>query len=258
MEPDIVPDKLRHPINKKILLIILGLAILFQTYVNLAPDKDQTEYVMAAVSIVNPLIASIAAFFVVKRYGTSIVFGKAYAALGAGLFMLFLGEVIWYYFVFVLKVEPFPSIADVFFYLFYPLSMVHIILNVRFFQTKISLLNKFWICIIPAVIVIGYSSLALSEIGEANFDFYYGVVFVSSTSIVLALALLGAIVFRGGALGIVWVLLLLGILLTSVGDIWYFHLELFDAYGPGHPVELLWYTGYWTIFYALYKHRKII
>jgi hypothetical protein len=136
--------------------------------------------------------------------------------------------------------------------------MVHIILNVRFFQTKISLLNKFWICIIPAAIVIGYSSLALSEIGEANFDFYYGVVFVSSTSIVLALALLGAIVFRGGALGIVWVLLLLGILLTSVGDIWYFHLELFDAYGPGHPVELLWYTGYWTIFYALYKHRKII
>jgi hypothetical protein len=238
--------------------MILGLAILFQTYVNIAPDEEQTEYIMAAVSIVNPLIASIAAFFVVKRYGTSIVFGKAYAALGGGLFMLFIGEAIWYYFVFVLDVEPFPSIADVFFYLFYPLSMVHIILNIKFFQTKISWLNKFWICIIPVVIVIGYSSLALSEIGEPNFDFYYGFVFVLSTSIVLALALLGAVVFRGGALGIVWVLLLLGMLLTSIGDIWYFHLELLEEYGAGHLVELLWYTGYWIIFYALYKHRKII
>jgi hypothetical protein len=75
---------------------------------------------------------------------------------------------------------------------------------------------------------------------------------------VLALALLGAIVFRGGSLGIVWILLLLGVLVTSIGDIWYFYLELFDGYGSGHPVELLWYAGYWIIFYALYKHRKII
>jgi hypothetical protein len=258
MHPDIVPNHLTHPINKKILLLILGLAILFQAYVNLAPKTQDTEHIISIVSIINPLIASVAAFLVVKRYGSSVVFGKAYAALGTGLFMLFLGEVTWYYFAFVLEVEPFPSIADLFFYLFYPLSAIHIILNVRFFHSKISLIDKFWICTIPVAISLAYSILALNQIGEANFDFYYGLVFVLSTSIVLALSLLGVVVFRGGALGIVWVLLLLGILLTSIGDVWYFYLELLEEYESGHLVELLWYAGYWIIFYALYKHRKII
>jgi hypothetical protein len=136
--------------------------------------------------------------------------------------------------------------------------MIHIILNVRFFHTKIALLDKFWIGVIPVAIVLVYSILALNEIGEVNFDFYYGFVFVLSTSIVLALSLLGVVVFRGGSLGTVWILLLLGIFLTSVGDVWFFYLEILGEYGSGHPVELLWYTGYWTIFYALYKHRKII
>lgn len=258
MEPEKVPEKLKYPINKKILFLIATLAIVFQIYVNFAPNIDETEYVIAAVSIINPLIASIASFLVAKSYGWSIVFGKAYIALGAGLFSLFLGETTWYYFTFVLEIEPFPSIADVFFYAFYPLTIIHIVLNVRFFKTKISLIHKFWICLIPIPIITIYAFLSITQIGEADFDFYYGFIFVLSTSIVLALALLGTVVFRGGAIGIFWVLLLVGILSTTIGDVWYFYLETLGQYSSGHPVELLWYAGYWIIFYALYKHREII
>jgi hypothetical protein len=223
----------------------------------MAPKTDETEYVILLVSIINPLAASIASFLVARNYGWSVIFGKSYALLGSGLFALFLGEITWSYFTVVLQIEPFPSIADVFFYAFYPLSIIHIILNIRFFKTKIPLIDKFWIFAIPTSIALIYSLLALDD-GEANFDFYYGIIFVLSTSVLLSLALLGVVVFRGGVLGIVWILLLIGILLTTIGDVWYFYLEILDEYGLGHPVELLWYTGYWTIFYALYKHRKII
>lgn len=258
MKLDTVHDKLRQPINKKILLLILGLPLFFQTYVNIVPKTEEIEYVISAVCIILPLIASIASFSVVKKYGTSIVFGKAYTALGAGLFMLFLGEVTWFYFDVVLKIYPFPSIADVFFFLFYPLTMTHIILNVRFFQTKIALRDKFWICAVPTVIVLIFLLLSLNESVEANFEFYYCMIFILSTSIVLALALLGALVFRGGALGTVWILLLLGIMLYNVGDVWYYYLEMHEAYADGHPVEFFWNASYCLIFYALYKHRKII
>lgn len=258
MEPKKVPEKLESPINYKVLLLILGLVVSFQSFVYLAPETDETEYTIAAVSIVNPLVASIASFWVSKRYWGSKVFGKAYFALGCALAMLFLGEVTWYTYLFVLDIEPYPSLADYFFFGLYPLAATHIILNVRFFKTKIDLSQKIWITAIPILVITIYSYLAMQEIGEANIEFYYSLGYVVGSSSVLALTIVGAMVFRGGVVGVAWLLLLIGILLLTAGDVWFSYLEILEAYVSGHPVELLWYAGYWTITYALYKHKKVI
>ena len=254
-----VENTIQSTINKKILLLILGLALVFQSFVYIAPEGDDKEYIIASISIVNPLIASIMSFTVAKRYSGSLVFGRAYAFLGISLLMMFLGEIAWYTYVFGFGIEePYPSIADVFFFAFYPLAMVHIILNVNFFKTKISTQNKIWITIIPIAIIVAYTQISLSSGIELDFDFFYSLAFVIVSSVVLTLALLGSIVFRGGTLGNAWILLLIGIFLTTFGDVWYFYLELLDGYYSGHPVELLWYASYWTMTYALYKHKKII
>ena len=258
MNPESVPDKIKSSINKKILLLILGMALSFQTFITFMPSSEELDIFIASVSILNPLVASAASFVVAQRYGSSQVFGRAYLALSIGLFMMFLGESTWYYFLYFLEIEPFPSIADVFFFAFYPLSAVHIILNIRFFQTKINHKSKMLLIFLPLAIMGIYSVISLQEIGEPNFEFYYGMAFVAASSIVLTLALLGSLVFRGGLLGIAWVLMLLGLLLTNTGDVWYFYLETFGAYTDGHPVELLWYGGYWIIIYGLYKHKKMI
>ena len=103
-----------------------------------------------------------------------------------------------------------------------------------------------------------YSSLSLAEIGEANFDYYYGMIYITSSSAVLSAATLGARIFRQGVLGKAWLLLVLGIVLQSSGDVWYFYLETFEQYYLTHPVDLFWYASYMTIIYALFKHKKII
>lgn len=258
MRPESVPDKIKSSIDKRILLLILGMAISFQAFITMTPSSEELDIFIASVSILNPLVASVASFVVAQRYGGSQVFGKAYLALGLGLFMMFLGESMWYYFLYFLEIEPFPSIVDVFFFAFYPLSAVHIITNVRFFQAKMTYQSKTMLAVLPLVIIGIYSAISLQTIGEPNFEFYYGMAFVAASAVLLALALLGSLVFRGGVLGIAWVLMLLGLLLTNVGDVWYFYLETFGAYEDGHPVELLWYGGYWIITYGLYKHKKII
>ena len=258
MRPENVPDKIKDSVDKKVLLVILAMALSFQGFITIATDSEELDMFIALVSIANPLVASIASFLISQRYGNSQVFGKAYLALGIGLFMMFLGESTWYYFLYFLEIEPFPSMADVFFFAFYPLSAIHIIINVRFFQTKIDPKSKALLVAIPLAIITAYSAISLDAIGEPNFEFYYGMAFVAASSVVLALALLGSLVFRGGVLGIAWVLMLLGLLLTNAGDVWYFYLETFGAYTEGHPVELLWYGGYWIITYGLYKHKKII
>ena len=258
MKPESVPDKIKSSVDKRILLLILVMAISFQTYITLVPDSVELDVFIALVSILNPLVASVVSFIVAQRYGGSQVFGKAYLALGLGLFMMFLGESTWYYFLFFLEIEPFPSVADVFFFAFYPLSAIHIITNIKFFQTKMDYKSKTMLITIPLTIIIIYSVISLQEISEPNFEFYYGMVFIVASSTVLALALVASLVFRDGVLGIAWTLMLLGLFLTNVGDVWYYYLETFGVYTDGHPVELLWYGGYWIITYGLYKHKKII
>jgi hypothetical protein len=103
-----------------------------------------------------------------------------------------------------------------------------------------------------------YAIFSLQFFEEPDFDFYYGIIFVSGSSVVMAFAVLGAKIFQKGLLGIVWLVLVLGILSNTVGDIWYYYLEAVGEYSLGHPVNLFWYASYWIIIYALYKHREII
>lgn len=258
MEPEKVPENLKIKINKKVLLLILTMVLAFQGFITMMPSSGGLDVFISLVSILNPLVASVTAFLIAKRYGNSMVFGKAYLILGAALFMMFLGESSWYYIQNVLKEEPFPSIADVFFFAFYPLTISHIVLNIRFFGSKFNAKTKLWLVSLPATIIIIYTILTLQQNNELNFDFFYGLIFVIFSSTLLSLSLLGALSFRGGVLSIAWSLLMVGILLTTIGDVWYFYLETFNAYVEGHPVELFWYSSYWVITYGLYKHKKAI
>lgn len=205
----------------------------------------------------NPLAASITAFFVARKYHGAKVFGRAYFALGLGLTMFTLGEIS-YGALDLLGAETYPSIADVFFFLFYPLGLYHLVTNIKFFKPKLGIPIKAIIVIIPATIVLAYSYLSFNEIGEANFDYYYGLIFIIASATVLSAGILGAIVFRQGILGVAWLVLVLGIVLTTAGDVWYYYLETFDQYDLTHPVNLFWYASYMVIAYALYKHQNLI
>lgn len=255
-QPANVPERLTSPINHKILLLILGVVIAFQAYISSIPE-EQADAPITIVSIAFPILASAAAFYVANRYRGSNVFGKAYFALGLGLAMNALGETVWliYYF---LEMDPYPSIADIFYLAFYPLAFYHLQKNIRFFKPKIDFGTKALIAIIPAAIVSVYSILSLQEIGEANFDFYYGFSYIISAAVVLSAAILGARIFRQGVLGTAWLLLVLGIAATTTGDVWYFYLETYGQYHLAHPVDLFWYAGWMVITYALFKHKKII
>lgn len=257
MEPEKVPTKLTTSINYKFLLLVLGLVVSLQIYLSFATEED-ADLVTTVVSVANPLAASVAAFYVGKKYLNSEVFGKAYISLAFGFLCIGLGELSYLFYDFVLHADPYPSIADVFFFGFYPFTMYHIVKNVKFFKAKTDLPTKFLVVIIPITIVVVYSYLSFMEIGELNFDYYYGLIFISGSSIVLSAAILGARVFRQGLIGVAWLVLVIGIVLTTTGDVWYYYLETYDQYTVNHPVNLFWWAGYMVISYALYKHQNIL
>jgi len=256
--PDIVSDKISSPINYKLLLAIVISAIIFQYALTFVFTPDTSDLVISIVSMINPLAVSIAGFFLASKYKGSLVFGKSYLFLSLGFFCLFLGELTYSIYDLVLDLEPYPSIADVFFFAYIPLLIAHLILNIRFFQPLTKTILKLGIVSIPIVITATYVILSLSENAEVNFDFYYGSIFVGATSVALALTIFGAIMFRGGVLGQSWLILLLGILILTFADDWYYYLEISGGYDLAHPVNILWYAGYWIVTYALLKHKKII
>lgn len=257
-KPDIVPEKLESPINPKILLLIFGIVVSFQIYLYLAfPKPDDASHLIDVISVINPLISSIAAFIVVKKYWGSQVFGKAYLALAIGFTMNFLGETV-YGIYDTLGYDTSFGPMDILFYAFYPLIMAHLIINIRFFKPKVGVLTKAWVLAIPIAITLVYSILSFQKQGEANFAFYTGLIYVILGSTILSGTMLGARVFRQGVLGISWFVLLIGVILLTVGDVWYSYLDTFDQYTLTHPVNLFWYGGYMLVTYALYKHQKII
>ena len=197
----------------------------------------------------------VAAIFVSKHYGDSRIFGRSYLALGIGYFSYGLGEII-FTFLNIFEYETYPSIADVFFFLVYPFIIIYMFLNLKYFKTGLMKIQKVWLPAIPTISLITYVMMSMSITdAELNFDFYYGLIFVSVSSITLSMSILGAVTFRKSLLGTVWLLLMVGIFLNTVGDVWYYHLEIFGLYTDQHIVNVIWHLSNMIMIYALFKHR---
>lgn len=264
MKPNVVPEHLENPLNYKVIFIIFVSVFAFQSILYFVPESEneKVELIISIVSFVNPLAVSIASFVIWNRYKGSWVFGRAYFSLGLAYAMVFAAEVTYLIYDIILQTDPYPSIADIFFFALYPFTMIHLIMNIRFFKPKIFQKEKKWLVIIPVPIIIIYVATSVfllqgEEIRYDNlFDFLYGVLFTSGSAVTLAFAFLGMKIFREGTMGMVWLLLVIGIFTNTIGDVWYYHLEIFEQYTLLHPVNVFWYSSYWLAIYALYKHRE--
>lgn len=251
MKIDIVPEKLTSPINYKVLVIIGAIVIGFHIFVNNSKDSDALIY---GFSMFIPAIVSIFAFITARRYAGTLVYSRAYTMLGIAFLLMFSAELTYFVYEQFLKLDPYPSIADVFFFTFYPLLILYLIINIRFFAPQITKIGISTIVAIPSITTSAYVYLSLSDFG--SFDFYYGIIFVAAASTTLGLSIHTARIFKGGLVGTAWLVLVIGIMLDVVGDVWYYYIEINKGYTLADPVNLFWYSSYLLILYALYKHKK--
>jgi len=258
-EPDEVPQKLEEKINYKVFGLIFAAVIAFQMYLYTFknPDDPQLSLIATLADFITPLVAAMAGFFVSKRYWNSEVFGKSYLALALGMLMNALAEIIYYIYE-QQGQTPSPSIADWLWLSFYPLAFYHLVKNIAFFKPKISKMVKSLVILLPICITGVYAVLEYGQEQAADTVFFLGLAYVVGSSVILSGAILGAMVFRQGLLGIPWFILAVGIVILTVGDNWYSYLDIYDQYTLTHPVNLLWYAGYLVTAYSLYKHKKIL
>lgn len=247
-----------NKLNYKAIGIIVILTIFYQIYLSeIMLDTDELQFASIAYGL-SILVAGIFALYVAKKYRGSEIFGVTYASLGIGLLLLFVGDTIYLYYEHVLEEDPYPSIADVFFIVYYPFTAYHLIRNIGYFKKDFSLPSKLFVPGLTLAIVFIFAFISFDEIDGHSFDFYFGMIFVFGSSLILSLAILGVTVFRRSVLGVAWLLLAVGLFLFTFADVWYYYLELVGEYYIGHFIDTLWITSNMIIVYALYKHKKII
>jgi len=249
---------LHSPINGKILGLIAALSIAYLVYLSFARTDDFVFEISYFFYSIGALSCGIAALVVSKRYWGSSIFGKAYLALAIAYFLLFVGDVTYNIIELVLHEDPYPSPADGFFLVFPAFAIFHLITNIRYFKRDINIATKVFIGAIAVGITLSFVFFFYEDAGEANFDFWYGTLFVAIEAPIFALAVLGAMVFRHSVLGTAWLLLAVGIFIFTLADIWYYYLEWFGMYTASHPVNVLWVLSFTVIVYALIKHKQAI
>lgn len=244
--------------------IILGLIavgiISFHLTVNLLIEPENSEKIVIFMSSGMPIVVFIASVIMVKKYKISGLVADAYIFLGLAYLCLGVGDIIWN----ILDyngLETYPSIADIVFYLAYPMLIIFHLKNMKkftpdIFTKRASKKQIISLVTITATLILIYTVLSLSTIDEINFDFWYGLIFVTTGSVIFSMTLHVSWIVRKGEIGKIWKLIMLGVFLYTFGDIWYYHSELLEEFTMFHPVNMMFYSSYFVIIYAFIQHKK--
>jgi len=213
-----------------------------------------------------PVFLSVfAGFFAAETYGFKSHNGKALLLLASGLAFWTTGELLWYIFKNFLNLDPFPSAADVFFLLAYPLLFVGILYGTKLARIKWRELDKKKALVDLAAVIVLSAAAAYWGIYKA----YNSEVSLLENLIltgygVADLVLIGALIlslgtaraFDGGRFGFLWKILTAGFFFILVADI------LFAIYQTDYNsglvlytlVDMAWIAGYFLIAYGLFDN----
>jgi len=244
-------------IGIKALIIIALMAIGYQIYISEFVDENETSFADFSYGI-SSLAVGITAFFIVKRYRGSPVFGKSYLALAIGFILLFVGDSVYNYYLFVLDEDPYPSIADVFFITFYFFIGYHLVKNIKYFKSDLGMGSKIAVPVLAVALISVFGLVTIETLEDDPTVYFMGILYVSASAAILSLAVLALTVFRNSVLGIAWFMLVVGLFLYGIADAWYYYLEEFEVFSITHPVNTLWLLSNIFMVYALYKHKKTI
>jgi len=224
-----------------------------------------TEFMLTFSNILFPAtagIAVVASFWTLRRYAgynPKPMFSTAWTGFSAGFLFWFLGELAWSIYVLVLRIDPFPSIADVFYLSGYVFLFVALFSIIKLFKSSFSKNMLFIMVGITVALSAVVSSLLLTPVFASSEDLVTTT--LSAAYPVLDIGLFAPafsilLIFFKGTVGKAWLFLTSGIILNIAADLLFNYAELQGFYYEGHSIELLWLWGYIAFFLGFYIHKR--
>jgi len=209
------------------------------------------------------LLAFIFIIIVAFKYGLRNESGRVWFLLGIAFFFMTIAEGTWAVLDLFLHQDLYPSLADAFWIVGYIIMLVALILEDR----SVKIPRNIILTIIWSVILIGagiavYFTLAHDIYTYEDYNFLEKAVstFYVFWDIIL-LFVLGLIFFkyRQGKIGVSWLMIMIGIVVTAAADIMFSYLDWNDIYEQfvGYN-DSMFVTGYYLIAIAGVLHLKTL
>lgn len=213
------------------------------------------HHVEAFIFLLPSLLACLLGFYAANTYKLENIHGRSLAFMAAGLGFFFAGETMFYLYDFVFHKNPFPSIADLFYLIAYPLILTGLLIEVKMHKPKLSEFNKSAVAVMSAVLIVAiaavtyfgiYKAYDASASGLANFiALSYGVAdLIILVPVMYVLKL--AFDFKGGKLFNSWILIFFAIVAMLVGDILFasYNTQYSEGTWPYNLIDLAWAASY--------------
>ena len=241
----------------KTVIVIVCIAVLIQQSFRIPLEIFQSSVVTSTAIMALPLAVALACFATSRAYGGSKVFGKSYFLLGLSYIAFFAGEALYYFYMDVQEDYTYSVVADVFFMVSMPLLLAHIIINIRYFTTGLEAYQKAILVTVPTIAFSGY--LLVLGANPQGLDWNpFNFILVAESVLVLGFTVVAFTIFRQTVLFGPWFLLLIGIMLSTAGDIMYHYTDIVSLYDFADPTTGLWLASSMIVIYALYSHQKSI
>ena len=247
-------EKIR--LHKFLFLSLLATGIIM-LIANLLPDGNRT---LLTDLLYVPIPASVLVLSILMalRFKMSGKHGKAWVVFVIFAASWFSAEQIWLVYELIFNIDPWPSVADFFYILGYPLLFVFSILYLQPVKKAISKKLVISSSLISISLLIFTFILAYEpDSSENEFEIALAASYPILDAIILCPALIGVSLFFRGEVSFLWSLMCIAIVLNVIGDTGFLMLNMTDSYYTGHPIDLLYSWAYILFAFGVYSHIRI-
>ncbi|MGI0072359.1 MAG: hypothetical protein ACREA3_00910 [Nitrosotalea sp.] len=235
-------------------VVLVGFLIVFATFLGKETVKVVTDIVYIPVTGMMVALSVILAL----RFRQSGSHGKAWLFFLATSILWFIAETLWTVYELVYNVNPFPSLADVFFISGYPLIFCFLMYYLRPVRKAASKNIVIGSVLVSVTILI--PSIYMAYTFDPKVSLLENILATSypvADSIILVPAIIGVVLLFKGEVNFTWSLICLGIVLQSVGDTSFQFATYTNTYYTGHPSDVIFLWSYLLFSFGVYDHIQI-
>src|SRR3989344_4933575 len=219
--------------HNSIIFLIVSLVAITLVY-QIMPFLDDLQFLWVsflAYVLVPGTSVALASILTIKLYRQKHFQSKAFLFFTIGVSFWFIAEQIWAAYVYVYDIDPFPSIADIFYMATYPFFIAFLLISLK--PIRKSITKKIWLFssvlslafLIPSLLTC-YNDLEETEEELDPISKSIALAYPILSSFQLTPAIVGIMFLAKKGVSYSWMLLLFGFLIFVLSDTFYLFSEL--------------------------------
>ncbi|MGQ0771777.1 MAG: hypothetical protein ACT4NT_03280 [Nitrososphaerota archaeon] len=195
---------------------------------------------------------------ILVRFRTTGHHGVAWFSFGGYAIASFTGEMLWIVQELYLKIDPFPSAADVFYLVSYPFLLMFF---VSYFQPVKNAITKKMVAApllgSAAILTLSLYFVLGNGTNDDLFDGMLATIYPIFDAMIIVPAMMGVALFFKGKVNFLWTLFCFGMISVFVADTAFLFGQNEDSYYTGNPMEILFSWNYVLLAFGVYNHLTL-